>query len=267
MNDPRTAAAVDELLGARHRRERLAALSEGAAPRDQDEAYRIQAASLPGILEQGGGGRAVGHKIGCTNVTAQQQLGLDAPFRGRLLEPTVYDSGARVPADLFFMRQMEVEFAFRIARDLPAEGAPFERADLEAVTGAVLPGLEIVDSRYRDWTTIGALALIADNAANGGWVGGEEIPVADWTALDLAAHETALVINGEVRDVGRGGNVLGHPFNVLVWLADRLARDGLSLRAGDIVTTGTTTLVLPAERGDRVIGDFGALGRVEVVFE
>ncbi len=264
--DARTRLAVDELLAARRDRRRIASLSAAAMPADQEAAYRIQDASIADLLALAGGGAPAGWKIGCTNPTAQRQLGLDAPFRGRLLGPAIHRDGARVAADGFFMRQMEVEFAFRLADDLPADAAPFVRADLEAVIGSVMPALEIVDSRYADWTTIGALALIADNAAHGAWVQGPETAVGDWSKYDLSGHATALVINGEVRDRGSGGNVLGDPFNVLVWLANHLAASGHALARGDLVTTGTTTLVLPVEAGDSVRGDFGPLGQVGVSF-
>ena len=48
--------------------------------------------------------------------------------------------------------------------------------------------------------------------------------------------------------------------------ANALAATGRGLKAGDYVTTGTTTQPVPAAAGQTVLADFGALGRVEIRF-
>ena len=118
----------------------------------------------------------IGYKVACTNVTAQRQLNVDAPFSGRLLSAFFFESfpekPARVEAGQFFMRVVEAEFAFEMARDLPPTTAPRSRQEIAAAVKGVLPGIEIVDSRFDEWTTIGAPSLIADNACNAAWVKG-----------------------------------------------------------------------------------------------
>jgi 2-keto-4-pentenoate hydratase len=73
-------------------------------------------------------------------------------------------------------------------------------------------------------------------------------------------------INGARAATGSGGNVLGDPRNALVWLAEGLRRHGRTLRAGELVTTGTTTAPVPVGPGDEVRADFGELGEVEFRF-
>jgi 2-keto-4-pentenoate hydratase len=60
--------------------------------------------------------------------------------------------------------------------------------------------------------------------------------------------------------------VLGDPRAALVWVANELRRLGTGLRAGDVVTTGTTTTPAGIGPGDDVVAEFGELGRVEVRF-
>ena len=55
--------------------------------------------------------------------------------------------------------------------------------------------------------------------------------------------------------------VLGHPLNVVAWLASELPRHGRHLGRGDRVTTGTAATVYFAYPGDHVIADFGPFGR------
>lgn len=131
-----------------------------------------------------------------------------------------------------------------------------------AVEG-VLPGIEVVDSRYDSWTTVGTPSLIADNACHAAWVPGPLVK--NWREVDLAAQQVRLLINGDLKGEGSGAAVLGHPLNALTWLANELNTRGVGLQAGDYVTTGVTTDIYLAEAGDRVLADFGALGQVELM--
>jgi 2-keto-4-pentenoate hydratase len=66
---------------------------------------------------------------------------------------------------------------------------------------------------------------------------------------------------------GHGRNVLGDPRIALTWLANELRQLGMTLRAGQIVTTGTCHPPLPIQSGDLFEADFGSIGRVSVRFE
>ena len=52
----------------------------------------------------------------------------------------------------------------------------------------------------------------------------------------------------------------------LTWLANELRKRELRLMAGDIVITGTSLKPIPVASGDRVVGDFGELGKVSMAF-
>jgi len=67
--------------------------------------------------------------------------------------------------------------------------------------------------------------------------------------------------------VGHGKNVLGDPRAALAWLANELRGLGITLRAGEVVTTGTCHPPLPIQSGDMMDVDFGVLGKVSVGFE
>jgi 2-keto-4-pentenoate hydratase len=260
MNTARIEEGARRLAAAWRTGEAIASALAAGAPVDLDEAYAIQAASLAGI-----GGRPIGYKIGCTNESAQALLGVDAPFHGRLLSDYAHASPARLEAGALRIRILEPEIAFRLGSDLPAGGAPCDAASVRPAIAAVMGAIEVVDTRYLDWLTVGALNLVADNASAGHWVCGAES--ADVDAVDYQRHPVLLSLNGEVRERGVAGNALGSSLNALAWLANALARRGGMLRAGDLVTTGTCTKVIPAEKGDVASADFGPLGQVEVRFD
>src|ERR1019366_2317122 len=181
-----------------------------------------------------------------------------------LLAASTFDSPARLDASSFFMRVIESEFAFQFARDLPPSARPLDHEQIADAVAGVLPGIEIVDSRFTSWTTVGAPSLIADNACHGAWVMGALIT--DWRHLDLAAQAVELRVNGSVVQRGSGSAVLGHPLNALEWLVRRLHAQGIGLEAGDYVTTGVTTDIYDAQAGDHLIADFGPVGAVELHF-
>ncbi len=252
------------LCEARTRHVRLAELPEAVRPKTPDEAYRCQDHLVQQLLDHYGG-VGIGYKIACTNVTAQRQLNVDGPFHGRMTSAFCFDSPARIAAGQFFMRVVEAEFAFLMARDLPPVSAERSNEEVAAAVGGVLPGIEIVDSRFDDWTTIGALSLIADNACHAAWVKGSLQK--DWRGLDLAAQTVRLTVNGNFHREGSGRAVLGHPLNALAWLANQLSSQGRGLKAGQYVTTGVTMEVYMGQRGDRITADFGPLGVVDLAFD
>ena len=260
-------SASELLAQARINPKRLPELPAAIRPKTPDDAYYVQDGLIDRLLSHYGGS-VIGYKVACTNVTAQRQLHVDAPFSGRLLSAFFFESPARVDASKFFMRVVEAEFAFEMARDLPPAATPRSRQEIAAAVKGVLPGIEIVDSRFDDWTTIGAPSLIADNACNAAWVKGSMMT--DWEALlhtsDLAAQAVRVTVNGKLLREGTGSNVLGHPFHALEWLVNNLSARGLGLKAGQYVTTGVTTEVYMAERGDRITADFGPVGSVDLEF-
>lgn len=252
---------ADILLGARLRREPIDELPPGARPATPEEAYASQNRVIERLLNHYGG-HTIGYKIACTNAVAQRFLNTPEPFSGRLLSASTFDSPARLPAADFFMRIIESEFAFQFARDLPPADHPLDRGEIADALAGVLPGIELVDSRFQSWTSVGVPSLIADNACHGAWIKGAL--VRNWRDLDLAAQPVTLSVNGAVVQRGAGSAVLGHPLNALQWLVHRLHAQGIGLQAGEYVTTGVTTDIYDAQPGDRLHAEFGPVGSVEL---
>jgi len=230
-------------------------------PADPSAGYAVQDELVNRLLSKNAG-HIVGYKVACTNKLAQELLGTDTPFYGCLLSPFVYQSPAHQKAGNFSMRCIEAEFAFELADDLPRSSAPYDADRVAAAVSALIPAIEIVDTRYTDWTKVAIPSLIADNGCNGGWVQGP--PCTEWQQFDLKTHRVDLIVNGEPKLKGCGSEVLGHPLNSLTWLANALCEQGKFLRAGDLVSTGVCTNIYLAEPGDELIADFGKLGTVEL---
>lgn len=241
---------------------RLPAIPEPIRPRSRQAGYAIQQQ-----FEARSSAPLFGWKIAATSKVGQAHIAVDGPLAGRLLRERVIPDGGEVPFGRNHMRVAEAEFAFRMRVDLPPRATLYStREALEAVA-SLHPAIEIPDSRFDDFTSVGAPQLIADNACAHYFVLGSETD-ADWRAIDLSAHHAI----GRVRRAdgstiehdGVGANVLGDPRDALAWLVNELSSLGLTLRAGQVVTTGTCLVPLPIAPGDRVEADFGVLGRVAV---
>jgi 2-keto-4-pentenoate hydratase len=259
-----TADAIDRaartLLEARRAGALLPGLPEDCRPRDLADAYAVQD-RLFALLDE----PAAGWFLGCTNPEIQRQLGLPGPYRARLLAPTVHDGPARLDPARFPTITLEVEFAFRLARDLPPRDAPYTETEVADAVAAVHPSIEVVTSHFEDWTRQPVWSLIADNGTDGALVLGPGRE--DWRGrLDLAAVRATLEVNGEAVRTGLGSAVLGHPLAALIWLTNDLARTGNGLKAGQVCNTGTCTAMMPAGPGDRAVARFEGLGAAEVRF-
>ncbi len=236
---------------------------EGLRLSDMAVAYACQDALVDRLIVRYGGGRA-GYKVACTNAMAQQMLNVDAPVYGSLISSIIYASPAQLRAGDFRLVGIEPEFAFEMGEDVPSSDAPYTAETIAAYVGAAFPAIEIVDHRLGDWSRYDALSLIADNAIHGAWIPGEPYPA--WRELELGEHEVNVKVNGDLKTTGYGRLALGHPLNVLAWLANALPVQGKALRQGERITTGVCTdRVYLARPGDTVQADFGVMGAVEVV--
>ncbi len=236
----------------------LEALPPGLVPLDRAEAYRVQA-----LLEGYSQAPLYGWKIAATSVAGQRHIGVDGPLAGRILAERVIADGGACSLGNNLMRVAELEFAFRMARDLPPRDQPYSQDDVLDAMASLHPAIEIPDSRFLHFERVGLAQLVADNACAHRFVLGPAT-TSDWRALDLGLHKGCMFHNGAVAEEGIGHNVLGDPRIALTWLANELSRHGETLKAGQVVTTGTCLKPVPIAQGDHFEGDLGVLGRVSV---
>jgi 2-keto-4-pentenoate hydratase len=238
---------------------KLAALETSHRPSDRREAYAIQAA-----LENHAAGNLFGWKIAATSEAGQKHINVDGPMAGRILSETVLPDGGTAAMAGNEMQVAEPEFAFRMAADLPPRSSPYSVRQVLDAVATLHPAIEIPDSRFVDFVSAGAAQIIADNACAHLFVLGAP-STANWRSLDLVEEKPVITLRGR-QFTGHGKNVLGDPRIALTWLANELSQLGVTLRAGQIVTTGTCHPPLPIQSGDVFEADFGSIGRVSVRF-
>ena len=259
----------------------LAALPERLRPNTRAEGHAIQA-----LLPRAADRAVLGWKIAATSAGGQAHIGVSGPLAGRILAGELQFSGptlagewqlapgddADLPTIALHGNRMgvaEPEFAFRMGADLPPRSRPYSVQEVLAAVATLHPAFEAPNSRFADFAHAGEAQLQADNACSGRFVIGAPAPV-NWRALDLRQ----LQVQGRVIDAtgvrldrsGDGSAVLGDPRIALAWLSNELSGLGLTLRAGDVVSTGTCMVPLPVKPGDKVEADFGVMGRLSARF-
>jgi len=248
------------LLAAARREGRHAApLPPELVPADRANAYRI-AERVAGLL----GWERGGWKVAATNTDMQQRLRSAEPIYGPVFRQFISDSPTDLPFAALLTPLVECEFAMIMGGSLPPRAEPYSREEVANAVAAVRPAIEVAECRFRDADLPPIEGVLADGSASGHLVLGEACE--NWRSLDLAAMPVALYTDGRLRREGVGADAMGHPLNVLHWLANARAAFGDGLKAGDVVSTGTCTRMIPPRAGEVHVGDFGSLGKVEVRF-
>ncbi len=229
-------------------------------PQSRVDGYAIQAR-----LEKRSGAALFGWKIAATSPGGQKHIAVDGPLAGRLLADRIFSDGAEISLRNNIMRVAEAEFAFRMKRALPRTGKPYTVAEVVDAVDTLHPAIEIPDTRYENFTKVGAAQLIADNAAAAYFILGAPAPDS-WRSLDLVTHQVKATVPGKLERMGTGAVVLGDPRIALTWIANELAEIGTPPQAGHVVTTGTCVIPLEIAPGDSMINDMGVLGTVTARF-
>ncbi|SFO37562.1 fumarylacetoacetate hydrolase family protein [Actinomadura madurae] len=239
--------AAERLDTAQHTAEAVEQLPGGLTPAD---AYAIQDSVIGRRLARGE--RPAGLKLGFTSKAKMEQMGVSEVIVGRLTDAMRVPDGGEVALDRFIHPRVEPEVAYRIARDVTPD-------DGELAVDAVAPALEIIDSRYRDFR-FSLPDVIADNASSAGFVIGSWQPA----GVDLDDLAVRLTVNGDTVETGSTSAILGHPDRALPALLEIARRQGMALRAGDVVLAGGATAAAPFPPG-RVVADVAGLGSVSAV--
>ncbi len=263
---------VHEAARQLHRAERevrqIRPISLGRPQIGFEDAYAIQKAWLD--IKFAEGRSVIGHKIGLTSRAMQMAMQIDEPDFGTLLDDMKFEQEEEIDASRFLDPRIEVELAFVLKEDLvPADGTSVTLEQVLLATDYVAPSLEIVAARsHRVDPDTGrprkVFDTIADNAANAGVLLGAQHMAPRET--DLRWVSALLYRNGTIEETGVAAGVLDHPAHSIVWLADKLRSVGETLRAGEIILSGSFTRPLEVRKGDVFHADFGTFGSVGCCF-
>jgi 2-oxo-3-hexenedioate decarboxylase len=226
---------------------------------DWEDAYAIQYAIRQRKLERGS--RLVGLKMGLTSFAKMKQMGVEVPIFGFLVDDFVRPDGGVVEFDQLIHPKIEAEIAFVLKSDLRGPGCHV--GDVLAATDFIVPAVEVIDSRYRDFK-FDLKSVVADNCSSSRFVTGGRARRVD--ELDLRALGIVIEKNGEVIATAAGAAVLGHPAASVAMLANMLAERGEHIPAGTFVMTGGATEAYAVQAGDAITVRYQDIGTVSFRF-
>lgn len=229
-------------------------LPEALRPADLDAAMQIQLAIVPLMGDEVGGWKC--------GTPGPDKL-VVAPIYAR----TIHAEG-EAPCPVWAHDgavRVEPELAFVLGVDLPVRDQPYEPAEVDAAILATHMALELIDSRYSDPSVLTFADKLADGLVNQGLFLGPQVDA------ELARHTHVMPIAVRVDGLPQPARAGQHPDPLprlpLYWLVEYLREQGLGMRAGQVVITGSYagTFALPV--GQRVAMRYGELGSLEVCFE
>lgn len=244
-----SAASLATALADAHRERRLLDAATLTAPSSTDEALVVQAAY----------GKALGADVGGWKVAVTPAGAvIGAPMFAKLF---VADGGtASMPPHGVI--GIEVEIALRLKNDLPARAGGYTRQEVLAATGAVMVGIELIESRIKDFKQAPFPLFVADLMANGGYVPGHE--VTDFANIPLDRLRCTLKIAGKTVHDAVGGHANGDPLVPAVAFASRQGDYLGGFRKGQLITLGSMCgMILTEERG-LVEAEIEQLGRLTI---
>ncbi|HNB78567.1 MAG TPA: 2-oxo-3-hexenedioate decarboxylase, partial [Rhodocyclaceae bacterium] len=226
---------------------------------DMEDAYSVQYAIRARKIARGG--RVVGLKAGLTSRAKMKQMNVSEPSYGFLADYFAVQDGGEVNCAELIHPRVEPEIAFVTKAALKGPGCHI--GAVLAATDFVVPAIEIIDSRYRDFK-FDLVSVVADNASSSRFVlGGRMTPIED---LDLRTLGIVLEKNGSPVAIAASAAVLGHPAASVAMLANLLARRGEEIPAGTLVLTGGATEAIAVAPGDAITLRIQSLGTVSVRF-
>ena len=224
-----------------------------------EDAYRIQSRFIERRLAAGES--IIGKKIGVTSKPVQDFLGVFQPDFGQLTSHMLYQEDDVIDLGQLIQPKAEAELAFVLKADLKGPG--ITAMDVIRATDYVVPCFEIVDSRITDWK-IRIQDTVADNASCGVFVLGST--KGDLKKLDITLAGMVLEKNGELIGTSAGAAVQGSPANAVAWLANTLGELGIPFKAGEVILSGSQSVLIPVQDGDELVCTVGGLGSCRVKF-
>ena len=209
-------------------------------------------------------GKVVGYKAGLTNPAVQKRFRTDKPVWGKLYEGMVQPSGAAVPAAFGARPLYEADMLVRV-KDAAINHARTPYEVLQHID-QVIPFIELPDLMVQAPPKLNGAGVTAINVGARLGVVGTPIPVpvtrGERYALlnGLQAMQVTLTDGaGYLLGGGKGSDVLEHPLNAVVWLAEALQKEEITLQPGDLISLGSFSALLPPKPGLKVQANYQGL--------
>jgi 2-keto-4-pentenoate hydratase len=212
-------------------------------------------------LKMSRGAKVVGYKGGFFSKAIQIQMGINQPDWGVLVDNMICNSAQTLNFGDFIHPKVEPELAFVLREGI--KGSAVTAADVIRATEFVVPALEVIDSRFKDFK-FKLPDVIADNASASRVVlGSKALPL---IGLDLHVLGVVLEKNGDVFATATGAAVMNGPAGAIAYLVNEFSRFDIGFEAGAIIIPSALTAAVDVSAGDHICATFDRLGSVSIKF-
>lgn len=215
-------------------------------------------------------GRLVGYKAGLTNPAVQKRFNYDKPVWGMLYERMLLPDGSEVDAAYGARPLYEADLLVRVSS--AAINQATTPAQVLSAIDQLIPFIELPDLLVEAPPRLNGPAVSAINVGARLGVLGKPIAVPAFRGERFAMLDglrdmqvTLTDAGGAALGGGKGSDVLEHPLNAVVWLAQALAKEGIALKPGDLVSLGSFSALLPPRPGLQVTVTYRGLPGAEPV--
>lgn len=243
---------AEELASAQKHGKIARRLSDDHPQTTVHDAYEIQDWLRQRALTAGEG--QSGWKMGLTSEAKRQAVQVHEPIFGWLGSSMELTEGL-LPWTGMIHPRVEPELAVILSK--PLQGQGLKPRDVWRCVEAVVPAMEVIDSRYEGFQ-FSLVDVVADNASAVFYsLGLDEFSPFDqeWGNVGVSVYK-----NGELQQTGSGAAVLGHPINAVIRLADMLAQYGMGISAGMVILTGGITDAVAVQPGDHITVHYEGMG-------
>jgi len=258
-NGDKSKRMVAEILRAHVEQTQIHCLTETYGPFSIERAYEIQDLVAEELSKKLG--TVSGYKVAYASKAAQEQFGVDEPASGPLFRLQRIPSGTKLLVSAFMEITLETEIAFTIGKRIDRQIRDVE--ELKSHVKWVHAAFDIGDYRFVSGPTRPTPQdAIATGVGAHFHVLGPAVAPAE---VDVDAITLILTRNGKTIAESPATNVMGSPWNSLMWLANKLVKTGKTLDPGDVVVSGTAAPAFRTKGGKikgRYRGECGDLGKV-----
>jgi 2-oxo-3-hexenedioate decarboxylase len=253
-------AMVDELFLAEKRGEPIQKLVDRYPELNVDLAYKVQKRLIERKCQEEDT-KIIGWKLGLTSKAKQEMMGVHEPTYGVLLENMQLTSDGYISLKSLIHPKIEPEIAFIFKEELKGPGVTV--AEVLQKTAYIAPALEIIDSRYQNFSFTLA-DVIADNSSSSRFILGEQFT--KYQGEDLSLIGMVFKKNGSIVSTSAGASVLGHPARAVAWMVNKLSNYNQWVKPGEVVLSGALTGAIEIKEGDVFSMSLDRFGSVEASF-
>jgi 2-oxo-3-hexenedioate decarboxylase len=242
LDDETCHALARELHDARRARQPVEALTKRHAGLELADAYRVMRAGIG--LRVAAGEAVCGYKMGFTSQAKREQMKLHSPIYGVLTEHMRVDDGGLFRISRCIHPRAEAEIAFVVGREIRE---PVDREEALSCIASVFAGIEILDSRYRDFKLFSLPDVVADDSSSAHFAISEDARAPG--GFDMKRLKMRLLFDGEVKAEAESSAISGDPVESLVQLSQMLCGEKQEIPAGSLILSGAATPAFPLAAG------------------